>query len=280
LRNDATHTSLLHFRDTTHILTHDFQILSKRRASIRNERIRLITLTSLLESELNERLYLRLIPEVWIQSLKICWIDSWLPHVQRGWGVLSRRYLWVKWLWPIRRRVMITDSFLFKNSKLIHGVIFGLIVFNLLFVTISHSLFHFATVLPRKQLSWVVFELYSLPQKFEFYSVSRIQIFRKILKLDYYSAELISGKHGSIVWLIFLLVSYLLGTKFDVSGFWREDLARESTCSFWPIPMWLGNFGFSIMEFVIETFIWVKVEFPSKICFDILKCVIWEIARF
>jgi hypothetical protein len=28
---------------------------------------------------------------------------------------------------------------------------------------------------------------------FEFYSVSRIQIFRKIVKLDYYSAELISG---------------------------------------------------------------------------------------
>ncbi len=67
---------------------------------------------------------------------------------------------------------MITDSFLFENSKLVHGVIFGLIVFNLLVETFSHSFFHLV----------------------------------------------------SIVCLIFLFVSYLLGTKFDVSGLiWLES---------------------------------------------------------
>lgn len=107
----------------------------------------LITLTSLLDSELTVIPYFTLHPKFRMQCPKI-WstVNGW-PHSHWGCGTFSKINLWVRYVCPIRNRVRITDSFLFNRSRFFQGFKSGLISFNLLFVTTSQSLLSFRWII-------------------------------------------------------------------------------------------------------------------------------------
>ena len=81
-----------------------------------------------------------------LHSIKICFtVNSWSPSHwshKGGWGLFSILNECVKRVWPIRRRLIITSSFLFVHPEWYFSSIWGMMVCSLLSTSLSHRSCH------------------------------------------------------------------------------------------------------------------------------------------
>ena len=81
-----------------------------------------------------------------LHSIEICFtVNSWSPsHWSHngGWGLFSILNECVKRVWPIRRRLIITSSFLFVHPEKYLSSIWGMMACSLLPTSLSHRFCH------------------------------------------------------------------------------------------------------------------------------------------